>query len=271
MNNGKEYALKCIEIKNSRSAFLEARILERVSDHPNIAKLHQVICNKTEIYLVLELVKGCTFMDLMLTHKVIPESCAKKWMIQLTDAMSYIHSKSIIHRDIKAGNVMIDIYGNAKLIDFGVGEENHANWSNMVAGTVTCMSPEMLRDGHYNGYNNDVWSLGVLLFTMVSGFHPFDKDVGGHYRARFNGNNYKTWLMSELVTSTINNNYQVPAGVSWECRDLIEKCMTSIGSPRIKSNVILTHLWFKKCSNDSNISPNGYVIKMPFSPLYKFK
>ncbi|KYQ94160.1 STE20 family protein kinase [Tieghemostelium lacteum] len=180
-------------------------------------------------------------------------------------------SKGIIHRDIKPANVMIDCYGNARLIDFGVGDDQKANWSNLVAGTVTCMSPEMLRDGYYNGYNNDVWSLGVLLFTMVTGYHPFDKDVGGHYRQRFNGNHYKTWLMSELVTSTIRVDYQVPYGVSLECKDLIEKCMTSIGTPRIKSDVILRHFWFKKCSNDSNMRSNGLVINMPFSPLNKFK
>ncbi len=122
-------------------------------------------------------------------HQALPESRARMIFRQVIDAICYLHSKGVVHRDIKDENIVVNEVFNVKLIDFGsaaVEPRNNPNhlWDRF-QGTVQYAAPEILRGEKYRGKPNDVWACGVLLYTMLYGESPFassDQAINGQYR-----------------------------------------------------------------------------------------
>ncbi|KYQ94075.1 putative protein serine/threonine kinase [Tieghemostelium lacteum] len=249
---------------------MEIHLLKQLN-HPNIAKLYNVICGQEEIYLVLELVQGCTLMDKMKKYRVVPEQTAMMWMSQISSAVSYIHNKHIIHRDIKPENLMVDCFGNIKLIDFGLGDQHNITNLHGISGTVTCGSSEMLNPRTtYDGMQNDVWSLGVLLYIMVTGEHPFDPDVSGRVGNKMNKTAYGQWLYEELIKKTVSCNFHIPEYVTPECQDLIRRCLMNRYN-RISSSQIKYHSWFQSRRDQIfRVNSRCQAISSSKSPLCKF-
>jgi len=106
--------------------------------------------------------------------RMVDEKTSKFIFTQLIDGISYLHAMNIIHRDIKMENIIIDKSKNIKIIDFGFGTvASKTKLLNFYCGTPTYMPPEIVQKREYIGHPADIWSCGILLYTLLCGFFPF--------------------------------------------------------------------------------------------------
>lgn len=150
--------------------------------HPNIVQVFDFNTDGGVYYMVLEFIPGETLQEhlkrLNKAGKKMPIEDAIKYTINICDAMGYAHKQGIIHRDIKPANIMLDVRGQAILMDFGIvkiiGGDSHTA-TGAVVGTARYMSPEVIRS-EVADQRADVYSLGITLYEMVSGEPPFNSD-----------------------------------------------------------------------------------------------
>jgi serine/threonine protein kinase len=146
--------------------------------HPHIARLYEVIVTESLVWLALEYCPGDELYNhLLKTGPMEPEK-VQKIFTQLVGAVSYVHQKSCVHRDLKLENILLDKNENVKLVDFGFTREYEGKSSYLQTwcGTVCYSAPEMLKGEKYAGEKVDVWSLGIILFALLTGELPFDDD-----------------------------------------------------------------------------------------------
>ncbi|HEV2718811.1 MAG TPA: protein kinase [Thermoanaerobaculia bacterium] len=159
-----------------RARFLrEARLAARLN-HPHIATIFAVEEHDSELYLVMELVKGES-LDRVIARGPIAPSKAIEIMLEVASAIAEAHAFGIIHRDIKPENIMIAANG-VKVLDFGVAREIHGSkltQVGVVMGTPDYMSPEQVQ-GRLLDAQSDIFSLGTVLYEMLSGRKPFEGD-----------------------------------------------------------------------------------------------
>lgn len=168
-------------------------------------------------------------------NRCLSEDNAKRVFKQLVDCVAYLHSRGIIHRDIKDENIVVDESWNVKLIDFGsAGIEPKGNPNHLFdrfQGTIQYASPEILRGEKYRGRPADVWALGILLYTLLFGQAPF---TSSH----------------QVMNSSIN----VPkARVSNECQDLLEWLLEKDPRERPSIEQVMTHEWLQSSTPSSDI------------------
>ncbi len=153
----------------------EARVHARLQ-HPNVVTLYDFLDFEGRLCIVMELVHGETIEDRIRRVGALPVSEAVFVMQALVEAVGHVHSKGIIHRDIKSGNVKITPEGDVKLLDFGIARARELPRMTAVGqfvGTLQYSSPEQLRGDDVDA-RCDVWALGVLLYEMVTGQMPFE-------------------------------------------------------------------------------------------------
>lgn len=150
----------------------EVAILNKL-DHPNIVKYFETYDDNKYIYLVMEYVSGQQLFDKITQqeNQTFGEREAADYMEKLFQAINHCHAQGVIHRDIKPENIMITDQGSVRLIDFGLSRASKTKNLTDMAGTPYYMAPEVLQ-GSYQA-QADIWSLGVLLYTLVSGYLPF--------------------------------------------------------------------------------------------------
>lgn len=182
--SNREVALKII----SSDLAIEPDMLERFKregealrqlKHPNIVGFIDAFQHDETYVIVMEHVSGGSLFDL-LKKGVLPIEQARQIALDLCDALIRAHRLNIIHRDIKPENILIDADGTPKLADFGVArlsEGTRMTRSGMQVGTPYYMSPEAWKGEKLDG-QTDIWSLGVVLFEMLSGKVPFEGDTG---------------------------------------------------------------------------------------------
>ena len=154
----------------------EARIAASLF-HPNIVRIYNYGLYEGAPYIVNELQKGQTLKDALVFKKFfsLPEAC--QIMIQVLEGLAYIHSKGIIHRDIKPQNIFYGSDGIAKIADFGISTIKYYNINldepKKVVGTAQYLSPEVLRGSKPNE-QSDIYAAGVTFFELLTGYIPFD-------------------------------------------------------------------------------------------------
>ncbi|HEY8120701.1 MAG TPA: serine/threonine-protein kinase [Myxococcota bacterium] len=152
----------------------EARTLAKLS-HANVASLYSLIEDDDGLFLVLEYVEGHTLAALLATSGPLPLDTAYALFHQVLDGVGHAHEAGIVHRDLKPANLMVDARGRVKVMDFGIarvaGAERTTHHGKLV-GTPEYMSPEQVR-GEDATIRSDLYSLGILLFEMVTGEAPF--------------------------------------------------------------------------------------------------
>ncbi|KAI8913042.1 kinase-like domain-containing protein, partial [Powellomyces hirtus] len=210
----------------------EARIVREVAimlllHHPHIALMHEVILQDDNYYLFLEHVDGGQMLDYMINHGKLKEKHARKFLRQIVSAIDYCHQNSIVHRDLKIENVLIDKEGSIKLIDFGL--------SNMYApshqlstfcGSLYFAAPELLSAKAYTGPEVDIWSLGVILYVLVCGKVPFD-DVS------------MPVLHSKIKAGVV----EYPSHLSEACKHLISRLLVTQPNRRATMAELKNHVW----------------------------
>eukprot|EP00826_Nyctotherus_ovalis_P017420 TRINITY_DN15130_c0_g1_i1.p1 TRINITY_DN15130_c0_g1~~TRINITY_DN15130_c0_g1_i1.p1 ORF type:complete len:210 (+),score=41.62 TRINITY_DN15130_c0_g1_i1:849-1478(+) len=154
----------------------EIQILKRLK-HPRVVGFCEVINTTSRLYLIMELVRGKSLHDYVseMPLKRLRESEAIILFRQILEAVNYCHANTISHRDIKADNVLVTPEKNIKLIDFGFATLSKPSQRlDLFCGTPFYMPPEIAGRKEYLGPNADIWSLGVLLYYMLSGNYPFN-------------------------------------------------------------------------------------------------
>lgn len=149
----------------------------RQFDYPYITKLYEVIITETKVWMALEYCPGKELYDRVLSmHRVPTDECVQLFA-QIVGGVHYAHSLNCVHRDLKLENILLDKSGDAKLTDFGFTRECMTKTTlETICGTTVYMAPELIERKSYDGFKIDIWSLGVILYTMINGSMPFDED-----------------------------------------------------------------------------------------------
>ncbi|XP_058613174.1 serine/threonine-protein kinase MARK2 isoform X8 [Onychostoma macrolepis] len=246
---GKEVAVKIIDKTQLNSSslqklFREVRIM-KLLNHPNIVKLFEVIETDKTLYLVMEYASGGEVFDYLVAHGRMKEKEARAKFRQIVSAVQYCHQKCIVHRDLKAENLLLDADMNIKIADFGFSNEfTLGNKLDTFCGSPPYAAPELFQGKKYDGPEVDVWSLGVILYTLVSGSLPFD------------GQNLK-----ELRERVLRGKYRIPFYMSTDCENLLKKFLILNPTKRGSLEQIMKDRWMNVGHEDDELKP--YIEPQP--------
>ncbi|XP_043518915.1 serine/threonine-protein kinase MARK2-like isoform X8 [Frieseomelitta varia] len=240
---GKEVAIKIIDKTqlnpgSLQKLFREVRIMKML-DHPNIVKLFQVIETDKTLYLVMEYASGGEVFDYLVLHGRMKEKEARAKFRQIVSAVQYCHQKKIIHRDLKAENLLLDSEMNIKIADFGFSNEfTPGNKLDTFCGSPPYAAPELFQGKKYDGPEVDVWSLGVILYTLVSGSLPFDGST-----------------LRELRERVLRGKYRIPFYMSTDCENLLKKFLVLNPTKRASLETIMKDKWMNMGYDDDELKP----------------
>lgn len=147
--------------------------------HPNIVSIYDVGKDGSEDYIVMEYVHGKTLKELIKSESPIPHQKAIRIIRQIGEALAHAHANNIIHRDIKPQNILITPEGRAKVTDFGIARAVSSatlTHTGDIVGSVHYLSPEQAKGSHIN-QQSDIYSLGIILYELVTGKVPYDGDT----------------------------------------------------------------------------------------------
>jgi len=156
----------------------EAAIIAKL-DHPGILKVIPV-AEKSRLYVVMEYLEGRTLYDLLEETRVLPVSDALQLAGRLCDILEYVHQHGIVHRDLKPGNIMISDDGMPHIFDFGIAKAPGAKAFSSGVGTPEYMAPEQILGDRIDA-RTDLYSLGAVLYEIVTGTRPFQVDASGDH------------------------------------------------------------------------------------------
>ncbi|KAM8915320.1 MAP/microtubule affinity-regulating kinase 3a isoform 28-T33 [Spinachia spinachia] len=240
---GREVAIKIIDKtqlnpNSLQKLFREVRIM-KILNHPNIVKLFEVIETERTLYLVMEYASGGEVFDYLVAHGRMKEKEARAKFRQIVSAVQYCHQKHIVHRDLKAENLLLDADMNIKIADFGFSNEfTMGNKLDTFCGSPPYAAPELFQGKKYDGPEVDVWSLGVILYTLVSGSLPFD------------GQNLK-----ELRERVLRGKYRIPFYMSTDCENLLKRFLVLNPSKRGTLEQIMKDRWINAGFEEDELKP----------------
>uniref|UniRef100_A0A672FCS3 Serine/threonine-protein kinase DCLK2 n=1 Tax=Salarias fasciatus TaxID=181472 RepID=A0A672FCS3_SALFA len=236
-STGKEFALKIIDkAKCSGKEHLiesEVAVLRRVK-HPNIIMLIEEVDTPTELYLVMELVKGGDLFDAITSSAKYTERDASIMVYNLAGALKYLHSMSIVHRDIKPENLLVFEYPDGtkslKLGDFGLATVVEGPLYT-VCGTPTYVAPEIIAESGY-GLKVDIWAAGVITYILLCGFPPFRSD-----------NNLQEDLFDQILLGRLDFPSPYWDNITDSAKELIGKMLQVNVEARYTAQDVLSHPW----------------------------
>ncbi|XP_033161929.1 ovarian-specific serine/threonine-protein kinase Lok isoform X1 [Drosophila mauritiana] len=161
----------------------EAKIMKNLS-HPCVVRMHDIVDKPDSVYMVLEFMRGGDLLNRIISNKLLSENTSKLYFYQMCHAVKYLHDRGITHRDLKPDNVLLETNDEETLLkvsDFGLSKfVQKDSVMRTLCGTPLYVAPEVLITGGREAYTKkvDIWSLGVVLFTCLSGTLPFSDEYG---------------------------------------------------------------------------------------------
>ncbi len=212
-----------LEYPEARERFIrEARATAALS-HPHICTIHEINEEEAEPFIVMEFIDGQSLRQ-KIAGKPMDQSQALDIAMQAAEGLNEAHKKGIVHRDIKPGNIMITTAGQVKIMDFGLAKvlgESLLTKEAMTMGTAAYMSPEQVR-GEILDHRTDIWSLGVVLYEMLTGQFPFKGDS-------------EQSLMYGIVHKEQEPISKTQAGISKELENVIHTALAKNSAERYQS------------------------------------
>lgn len=240
VDTGFQVALKIMKKKHLNSkpklwqkVRRETAILKLI-EHPNILKLYDVLETPDKLYLILEHVKGGELFDYITKKGRLDRDEALKLFAQIVQGLEHCHLHSICHRDLKPENLLLDERRNIKIADFGMAQLMKEGLLSTSCGSPHYASPEVIHGGQYDGKRSDVWSIGVILYALITGSLPFDDDH-----------------LPSLLQKVIKGHYFTPPWVPEDIADLISKMLVVDPHKRLP----MAHIKFHRAYRGTSYFP----------------
>lgn len=221
--------------------------------HPNIVGMKDLVLQGPYFYILMDYVNGGQLLHYIVKRQRLSDRRTRQFSRQIVSALDYLHRNSIVHRDLKIENIMIDKSGrHIKIIDFGLSnlfcpERQLTTY----CGSLYFAAPELLKATPYSGPEVDVWSLGVVIYVMATGSVPFDdKSMPG--------------LHDKIKRGQVT----YPAHLSDECKNLLSRIFITDPSQRIIMTDIIHHPWMNKDAAPINnyMPPSRKPLSLPLNP-----
>ncbi|XP_020232662.1 CBL-interacting serine/threonine-protein kinase 5-like [Cajanus cajan] len=236
LETNESVAIKVIKKEKLKKERLVKQIKREVSvmrlvRHPHIVQLKEVMATKGKIFLVMEYVKGGELFSKVAKGK-LSEDLARKYFQQLISAVDLCHSRGVTHRDLKPENLLLDQNEDLKVSDFGLSalpDQRRADGMLLTpCGTPAYVAPEVLKKKGYDGSKADIWSCGVILYALLSGYLPFQgENVMRIYRKAFKAD------------------YAFPHWISPQAKSLISNLLLADPAKRFSIPDIVKDPWFQ--------------------------
>jgi len=222
---GNTYAAKVVSKQSlkgekQRSKLIGEIKIQKSLHHQNIVRFYDVFEDSENVYMIIEICRNMTLVELLKKRKRLTEPEVRFYMLQLIDATIYMHKKHVIHRDLKLGNLLLDDNMDLKIADFGLAAmiEHEGERKKTICGTPNYIAPEVLFDsGNGHSYEVDIWSLGVIMYTLLVGKPPF-----------------QTREVEAIYKKIKENNYSFPADldISNDAKNLISQILDKVPENR---------------------------------------
>uniref|UniRef100_A0A3B3ZUL6 non-specific serine/threonine protein kinase n=1 Tax=Periophthalmus magnuspinnatus TaxID=409849 RepID=A0A3B3ZUL6_9GOBI len=222
-----------LDDENLKKIFREVQIMKLLK-HPHIIRLFQVMETERMIYLVTEYASGGEIFDHLVAHGRMAEKDARKKFKQIVAAVHFCHCRNIVHRDLKAENLLLDHNLNIKIADFGFSNLfSRGQLLKTWCGSPPYAAPELFEGKEYDGPKVDIWSLGVVLYVLVCGALPFDGSTLQNLRAR-----------------VLSGKFRIPFFMSTDCEYLIRHMLVLEPSRRLSMEQICKNKWMRQGDPD---------------------
>ena len=197
-------------------------------NHPNIVRLYDFFSDAKYFYLVLDYCKGGDLAEYLMSQPPLREQQVATVFRQIVAAIGFLHEHGVAHRDLKPQNILITTFPNIKVADFGLCGYIEDTKMKTFCGSPCYTAPECLNRVQYEGGPADVWSLGVILYEMVTGHHPWN-----------------VTNIPKMVKQITSARYVVPSSVTPACDELIKGMLKLKPNERLSCERILGHPWMK--------------------------
>ena len=232
----------------------ETELMKRFN-HKNITKILEVFNDEEYMLIIMEYINGGNLFSFVKKRRKLSEKMAKFLFRQIILGIQHIHSKNVVHRDIKLENILIDFDNNVKICDFGIGKvlENEDELLYDKCGTPMYMAPEIILandDNGYKGFPVDIWSSGITLYIMLSGSLPFNIKNKNNNKEDMALNSIKDKNNIFLQNQIINVKPKEIENISIEAKNLLKGLLNKNPSKRLTCSQILNHPWLKHSNNN---------------------
>eukprot|EP00826_Nyctotherus_ovalis_P026843 TRINITY_DN2093_c0_g1_i1.p1 TRINITY_DN2093_c0_g1~~TRINITY_DN2093_c0_g1_i1.p1 ORF type:complete len:720 (-),score=227.83 TRINITY_DN2093_c0_g1_i1:141-2300(-) len=246
---GKLVAIKSIKKthlsnKTSREKVMKEFSILKALRHQNIIRLYESFETDKHILIVMELCAGGDVLSYIKRHRKVKEEVAKRILKELVTGLGYCHSRGVLHRDIKLENILFNHVGELKICDFGVSRSIARGERIMErCGTPAYIAPEIVKGEGYQDFAADIWSAGVVLYSILYGTLPF-----------------KANNINDLNRLILRGKYKVKEDLSDNAKDLVKRMLKRNPGKRITIPEILGHKWMSSTSDKTDIFTEEEVI-----------